>query len=115
VDEFRIANRPFAQVEPFLRALEQAVFDRGNDLTTVSFVVRREHDTVEDAELFILEHATELPGSGLVMFEAAGATGAASRRYLWASKVTAHDASYKGRTTIHSYVILGGRIRKEKP
>ncbi len=86
-------------------------FDRLNSQITVTFDVYQLHDNVWEAEDFILTHAAEVPTSGLVEFKKFDG----SSVWLDAAVCKSVNSKQTGRTTWHSYVLVGGRISKTKP
>lgn len=115
VSNFRINGSRLVQVAELVRAETVQVFGRGNRKTTVTFDVSREHADVRTSETFILGHATNVPESGLITFEAISASGALTRRYLNAAVCSVVDCSYAGVTTVHTYQIIGGKMLLQKP
>jgi hypothetical protein len=112
VANFRINGVRVVQVAQYLRAEAVKVFNRKNRQTTVTFEISRKHKTVQDAEVFILEHGNNIPGQGLVTFQALSSTGLVTERYLEAAVISGDDCSYIGATTRHNYQIVGGVMQK---
>lgn len=90
----------------FLRGPKAKQADRGNLHTTVAFSVTRYFDNIADAEQYILLHAATIPGGGTVKFTSTSGT----NFYMTDSVVSTTESKQTGRTTLHSYSIVGGVI-----
>lgn len=115
VCNFRIDGERVIQVARYTRAEASRMFDRKNRLTTVTFDVARIHADLDDAEKYILEHGEELPGQGLVTFISTSSKGQETLRFMKASCVQSYSCSYIGKSTRHSYQIIGGMMLKVQP
>lgn len=60
---------PSVQVDEFLRAAQKDFTDRGNLSVQISFGVTRKFASVDEAEVFILDHQAEANGVGILTFE----------------------------------------------
>jgi hypothetical protein len=112
VGSFRINGSRVLQISEFLRANHVRIRDRKNLRLTISFSVTRKHATVDECEAYVLTHAENVPGSGLVKFTTR--SGSLSR-FLDASAIQTVDSSYDGLTSRHSYQMIGGEMLTEKP
>jgi len=115
VADLQINGRRIIQIAQLLRADEIKMFDRKNHQTTVSFSVSRLHSSVQASECFILEHSTGLPGQGLVTFVATDDNGRDVERHLQAACIEIDESRYIGRSTHHTYTVIGGKMLKQKP
>ena len=111
-DDFNVDVRRVSQVVNGLRWEEAKIFDRGNVQTTITFSVYRIHDSVADAEVFILDHGANMPGSGEVEFISEGED--ALVRVLTASVIEGVLCNYEGVSTNYSYTIIGGKVKSRK-
>jgi hypothetical protein len=100
---FRKNGRRLLQEEDIFRADAAWQFDRGNRRTVVAFGVSVLFATLEEAEAFVLLHSTELPGQGVVTFEA-GTQGATR---TMTGTIVADDVSYVGASVQIQYEIHG--------
>jgi hypothetical protein len=103
----RINGRRLEQAEDLLRATAGVTYNRGNKRTVVTFGVSVNFATVEKAEAFLLLHSTELPGSGLVRFEA-GSGG--PTRQLAVALLVADGIEHIGASVRMQYEIHGGAM-----
>jgi len=99
------------QIETLPRSPGQALFDRRNELNSVTFLVDRVHDSASDAFVFLMTHCAEVPRRGLVEFEEAGTL----RWWAGALIRPIRCVQHSGRTTVFSYTIQAGEILTEKP
>ena len=100
-------GRRVAQEEDLFRATAGVIYSRGNARTVISFGVSINFATVEDAEAWLLLHSTELPGSGVVTFEAGN--GGPSRQLL-SAVIVADGAQHIGTSVRVQYEIHGGQM-----
>lgn len=89
--------------------------NRQNLKRSYSFAVRREHDSAGDAEIFMLDHEDTLPATGVLRLVARNEQGQETERWIQAAAIEVSDSSYIGRTTSHSYTIVGGEMLKVNP
>lgn len=115
VRDFKIVNERLVEAARFLRAESGAFYDRKNRATLVTFAVTRLHGSVRDAELFLLAHELQVPGSGRVTFTARTEDGREVARHLDAAIVGVTESRYVGQSTYHSYAIKGGRLLTQRP
>ena len=112
-NNLNVQRNSASQVVEGLRWSEAKTFDRLNRKVTVRFSVTRLHDTLADAERFILTHGTSVPTSGLVQFVLS------DNSSLWMNASTCVctpvDSKEIGRTTTHDYSLIGGSILSVKP
>lgn len=97
------------QTRQFLRGPAVKRKDRGNAQTTVTFRVTRYFDTVSAAEDYILFHATTIPGGGTVVFQKLDGL----KAYLTNACVQNTESKQIGRTTMHSYSLVGGLMSNQ--
>lgn len=103
---FSIQTARNVQLRQFLRGANAKQADRGNLHTTVNFSVTRYFDSIAKAEEYILLHAATIPGGGTVTFN----TITGMNFYLKDSVVSTTESKQTGRTTFHSYSIVGGVV-----
>ncbi len=107
-------QRAIQQGNP-LYAESITLYDQKRKTTVISFSVEREHPTIQDAELFILEHETEVPHRGLVTLMAFIGSGRTVERFLKNAVVEQMNGNQRGVRTTHTYTIRGGKILDRKP
>lgn len=111
----RVGGAQVVQEAQLFRALAAAWFARGNHSQTVSFSVTRAHNTVEDAEWFILTHYAALPKEGDLVFVIG--TGAGERAVMLEDAVLqgAPEIRNEGSTTFTTYNLAGGLLTNTEP
>jgi hypothetical protein len=107
----RINGSRLVQEAVFLRAVARGEYDRGNRRTEITFDVTRLFKTQLEAETFLLEHETNVPGQGLLVFVAGQKGKSTATRYLKNAVVEALSSGMMGCTTRHSYLIVGGVMK----
>jgi hypothetical protein len=107
----RINGSRIVQEASFLRAVARGEFDRGNRRTEVTFDTTRLFKTQLEAETFLLEHETNIQGSGLLTFIAGQKGKQTSTRYIKNAVVESVSSATSGCTTRHSYRIIGGIVK----
>lgn len=91
----------------FFRALATTHYARGNDSTSISFSVEREHASTKAAEVYVLMHRKNLPKEGDCVFYC-GAPGDEQEVALIGAVLSTTGGSYLGRSTRLTYTIQGG-------
>lgn len=91
----------------FFRALAATHYARGNDSTSISFSVEREHASTKAAEVYVLMHRKNLPKEGDCVFYC-GAPGDEQEVALLGAVLSITGGSYLGRSTRLTYTIQGG-------
>ena len=86
-------------------------FPRGNKSTTVTFDIERISDTLGAGEKLLMEHATLVPENGLVEFKFFDG----SSMFLEATEIKSVTSSNIGKTTKHSYSMIGGEMITRRP
>jgi len=100
------------QVTQSLRAKTIKTNDRGNFETRISFRVRREHGSAEEAVAYALLHPAEVSRySGNVMFLPEGDV-ISSKMLLKEAAVTSVNCNSIGASTYLRYEIVGGELCK---
>jgi len=90
-------------------------FDRKNEWFMMEFTTKRQHESFNDAEIFILEHISELPRQGLIVITA-NAGYSAKIRYLPNAIVKRPKlGSHIGVSTEWSYSIMAASIQIDRP
>jgi hypothetical protein len=107
----RINGARLVQEAAFLRAVARGQFDRGNRRTEIMFETTRLFKSQLEAETFLLEHETNVPGSGLLVFVAGQKGKSTATRYLKNAVVESVSSAMTGCTTRHSYRIVGGVMK----
>jgi hypothetical protein len=110
-----VNGRVVVQEAQFLRAESVELFDRRNRSTLISFHAATLFDTMEDAEVYLLERAEKVQIQGLVTLIARTPSGAETRRYLSDAIVEISEGRQIGVTIEFSYTIRGGIILSAKP
>lgn len=113
-NSLRVDSRRVVQIAQRLRAISAEPFARGNTVRTISFTVVREHDSVRDAEAFLVEHEAAIPSSGIVEITCHDDAGPETVFYFDA-EIEAVSAGHVGLSTEHAYTLVGGLITKDKP
>lgn len=85
-----------------------SILDRKNKATRISFNVQREHDSVMDAELFILQHVKNVPSKANIELRA-GDTSSAASVFFRDAGIKTGKCSHIGLRTFHSYNIVAGK------
>jgi len=86
-------------------------FDRKNLRNSIEFSVKRGHETLADAELFVLTHETTLPSVGIIGFQ----INEGSFLYMRGGLESVSLVEHIGVSTTFSYVLVGGRISNVIP
>lgn len=109
---FVIQQQRAVQSVDYVRGTHGAQFARGNWRHVVRFAVHRVHASLQAAQEFILDHADELPSSGLLHIETNTGTGD-----RWASDAVLAEVvpEIVGTSTRHTYTILCGEILDADP
>ncbi|MDR2436174.1 MAG: hypothetical protein LBD33_02600 [Puniceicoccales bacterium] len=105
-----VRNEREVQIVGVLRGDAAVSYDRGNQRTILSFRVTRRHNSTEDAQKFILMHATHLGNlstSVTVIGEPSG-----DEYLLPNATVAGVQSSSFGSTSTHEYRIVGGNFSK---
>lgn len=108
----KVNSKRVIDVAEFLGGLYAKARNRKNTRNTVSFSVYRLHETIQDAERFILGHEASLPDWGVVRFTCPPDTGgsAGADFYFTAGLESIDLVMHCGITTVWSYSFVGGRI-----
>lgn len=111
----RVGGAQVTQEAQFFRALAAAYYGRGNHTQSVSFTVVRAHNTVEDAEWFVLTHYAALPKEGDLVFVIG--TGESERAVMLEDAVlqSAPEIRHEGSTTFTTYNLAGGLLTNTEP
>lgn len=91
----------------FFRALATVYYARGNDSTSVSFTVTREHASEKAAEVYVLTHRKNVPKEGDLVFYC-GFPGDEQQVALLGAVLAGTSAVYLGRTSRLTYTLQGG-------
>ena len=107
VSDLRLkADRLFDFVVP-VDDFDVVLFDRVNTSVDVTFIVKRTHASLTEAETFIVQLDNNLPTSGDVTFTTTGPS--PSTRVIPNGYLLDHQLlSENGATTYHQYHMLGG-------
>ncbi len=90
-----------------LGGISPVAYDRVGRRGDFSFVVKRSHGTLEDAEAFILELEDNIPATGTITFTTSGPT--PDTTTIQNGFLISHDlVQHFGATTFHQYAIAGG-------
>lgn len=87
---------------------------RQNLKHVLTFAVTRGHDTPQEAELFCLDHAYDVPPVGIVHF-VVGSGEAQEDRWLLNAAITVSESATIGVSSRHTYTIEGGELTDEDP
>lgn len=99
-------DRNFELVLP-LESTDPELLDRPQRKTVITFNVTRAHNSIGDAEAYITAHEDLLPQQGLAKF----ITGNGGVYYSLASEIVSHQLGRElGKTTMHTYEIIGGPL-----
>lgn len=95
----------------FCRAESPDFYDRGNERTIVEFNVWRLHETLEEADIFMLDHAKNIPAVADVTLQIEDADGSVvGSRFIKQASCQSVDRRQKGVSTYCRYRIVGGVI-----
>lgn len=93
----------------FFRAIAASYFGRGNRSLAISWSIERTHDSVKEAQVFLLTHYKDLPNEGDVVFEC-GFPGDTQNVVLADAVLEAvAQGAHSGRCTVFSYTLRGGQ------
>ena len=102
------------QQASLLRATSMRFINRGNRMTNISFSVKRKHNSLLEAERFMLEHERDLPRLGVLTLTTRGTGGYEVSLYM-AEAIVIPQSVYAGITTQHTYQIQGGELVSSRP
>lgn len=92
------------------------VFNRKNVRNTFEFQVKRVFTTVQEAELFILDHENAVPNIGTIEFQTTGDNGASTAsRFMVGGVDSISLVEQNGAAVTHSYVLVGGKVLQARP
>jgi hypothetical protein len=108
--DVRIGNSRQTQAVLTMRAPAAKMIDRGNQMTVFEFKVAKKHDSVEDAQTFVLQHSASLQnlGSTLTVVEEPSQ----SSYSLSDAVIREVKSSSDGVVSMHAYNITGGNFSK---
>jgi len=105
--DIRVDVQRISDVVIPINAIPPVVFDRDIRKTVFDFQITRIHASFEAADKYVADHDAAIPSSGAVQFTATDGT----VRYLIDAELITHSRiGGIGKTTTHSYHIVGGRI-----
>lgn len=109
--ELTLKTRQQVQITQSLRAPEVHAHARGNTETCITFKVKRTHPNIHSAVAFTLTHASTLYGqSGDVLFVEETNEQAPQSFKLSNASLQVTQAHLVGRTSYHTYTLVGGKI-----
>lgn len=109
-ENFKIQGVKELQVVSLIRAKEVKIFDRGNSQITITFKVTRQHNTANEARLYVMEHTTTaLALHGKAYFELED--GASTCFALQDASVRHLSGHIDGLLSHYSYEIIGSKIK----
>lgn len=112
VSGLRLVTPRQLQISPVFRAAPKT-FDRGPGAARMTFSVTRQHTSVVQAVRFILQHpgevAAQIDASGKVSLSLVYAD-EQILMFFHGAKVEAVEQGFEGRTTRHSYQIVGKEL-----
>lgn len=108
--EIRLNDRIIPDEKNAIRAAARALFNRGNQATTIEFDVAREHASVQDAEVFFLTHPKTLTRNGTLTLESRSEYGAVASMVFEGCVIVTTAHRYTGVRTYHTYTCEGGVI-----
>jgi len=114
-DNLRINGRLLAQESQFLRAVQVRMRARGNRKTVITFDIKRLHESIQEAQTFMLLHFVDVPNSGLITLSCVSDGGGEKDIYLANGVAEVVDYSHKGQTSFYTYQITGGQPTETKP
>lgn len=108
-EDLKIQGQKELQVVPLLRAQEVQVFDRGNSKITVTFKVAHQHQSADEALVYIMKHTADVSAvHGNATFELEDTKGSIFR--LINASVRQVTSYFAGLTSYHSYELIGSKI-----
>ncbi|MDR1414145.1 MAG: hypothetical protein LBI56_04420 [Puniceicoccales bacterium] len=108
--DFKLSNIRQIQIAMAMRAGAVRGFDRGNLQTTVEFKVSRRHESVGEAQTFVLQHAASLNGVASTLAIVEEPSG---NVYLLNDIVIGEvQSGSEGVVSVHFYKIIGGLFTK---
>ena len=108
VSNYRLNGQRLVQVVGGFRKEAIEAFDRKNRQNEITFDVARTFDTLDEAEVFVLEHPDKIPGRGTIVFTARNGGRVVKRKITGVIQLAA--LSFSGVTVFTSYQIIGGKI-----
>lgn len=113
----RLNGKRLLQAAEKYRKADVSVFDRKNLRNTIEFSVKRAFTSIQEAELFILDHENQVPNVGVIELQTSadnGAGGTASR-FMSGGVDSVSLTEQVGCAVTHSYVLIGGKISGSRP
>ncbi|MDR1414074.1 MAG: hypothetical protein LBI56_04030 [Puniceicoccales bacterium] len=108
--DFKLTNARQVQIAAALRADAVKGFDRGNRQTTLEFKVSRRHESAEEAQMHVLQHAASLNGAHSSLLIVAEPSGDA---YLLNDVAVGEvQSASEDIISTHFYKIIGGIFTK---
>lgn len=115
VSSFTSRPRRNIEIKEGVRRSTIRAVPRDNLKRLYSFSVSRQHESPGDAEVFVLDHESQVPASGVLRLVARNTDGQETERFIEAAVIEVCDSSYIGSSTIHSYSIIGGEMSNTNP
>lgn len=104
----KISNTRAIQVTQSIRGESVKSYDRGNQQTTLEFTVTRKHESIEDAQMFILQHSSSLNNLSdylTIIEEPSNLV-----YYLTDATIAEINGYVTNNTSTHQYKVIGGKI-----
>ena len=108
--DFRLSGRRLVQEATYVRADAGKALDRGNLLETITFSTWRLFDTVNEADLFVLDYHRTMPYTGTLRLVSLIAGGGESNRYLNDAVIDPPEFLKAGASVQLTYTARGGAI-----
>jgi hypothetical protein len=114
-DELKVNGQRAIDVQSFLRAANVGCFQRGNKVCRISFAVTRKHETLLEAQNYVLKQSSDIPTTGAVKIVSFNPGGEEAVWYLRDGFLESHDSNMIGVTTFHNYALVGAYLTSERP
>lgn len=115
VDGFSLNGQQQVQWLDAVRAASSIPANRGNQRTTLSFRIERQHADLPTAEAFVLQHWAALTGLQATCILTSDETEPVTVMYLPDCVVESVQGSYEGISSIFTYRLVGGALTETNP
>lgn len=114
IESMRINGSRMLQASGGTRWEQVKIRDRKNRKTVITVTVNRLHDSIAEAQRFLLTHEGTIPATGLITLACGVGDGDASLIYLVDAGIEVVDRTYWGASTVHNYTFIGGQFSTKK-
>ena len=108
--DWSVTQQRVVQTTNPVRARTTKSLPREDRRTDVSFKVTRLHDSVQDAEEFVIDHPSAVPSNGTLVVTADSQTGAWGKRSMPDCCIQNVAMRHTGKTSVATYSLTGGEF-----